>query len=61
MPTVQKVQEERHNLCLCAGVFESPYTANFTRLFLWFLTDSHSFYIYLKIIVIIGMSNAKNQ
>ena len=57
MPTVQKVQEERHSLCLCAGVFESPYPANFTRFFLWFLAgfplisyipQSYSYYRHVK-------------
>ena len=53
MPTVQ---EERHTFWLCASVFKSPYTANVTVFSFGFWQDSNSFYIYLKIIVIIGMS-----
>ena len=40
----QEVQEERHTLWLCAGVFESPYTANFTRFFPFDMIPTHFIY-----------------
>ena len=63
MPTVQEVQEERHTLWLRAGIFESLNTANFTGFFPFdrILTHFIYIYIYLKIIVFIGMSHTKNQ
>ena len=61
MPTVQEVQEERHTLWLGAGVSESPYTTNFTRFFPFVRIPTHFIYIYLKIIIFIGMTHTKNQ
>ena len=49
MPTVQEVQEERYNLRLCAGAFESPYTANFTHFSPVDRISTHFIYIYPKI------------
>ena len=65
MPTVNEVQEERHNLRLCACAFESLYTANFTHFSPVDRIATHFIYIYIYIynsrLVIIGMSHTKNQ
>ena len=64
MPSVQEVstgiQEERHTLWLSAAVL-SLLTQQLLHGFFLLTGFSLIFYIYLEIIVIIGMSHTKNQ